>query len=193
MKILIIDNYDSFTYNIFQFIGDIIGIKPIVYYNDVININLIESIQPQKIIISPGPGTPYNKRDRGNCDKIIQKYYKEIPILGICMGHQIIAYNFGAKIVRCNEIMHGKTSTIDLKSSSIFKNIPPKINAMRYHSLIVERASLPICFDIIADFENKVIMGIKLKRYNCFGLQFHPESIGTDYGKKILTNFIEII
>jgi len=192
MKILIIDNYDSFTYNLFQYIGEIIGNEPIVFFNNKITKNMVNELMPDKIVISPGPGTPYIERDRGNCSEIIKAFYKSIPILGVCLGHQILAYTFKGRIINSSEIMHGKCSKINIYNSEIFSGLSRKIIGMRYHSLMVERETLPSCFNVIADLDNGTIMGLNLKNYSVYGLQFHPESIGTAEGKKILRNFILI-
>lgn len=184
--ILLIDNYDSFTYNLYQYIGEFAEVK--VVRNDEITINEIEELNPSGIVISPGPGTP---DDAGISIEVIQKLGHKIPILGICLGHQSIAQAFGGKIIRASEIYHGKTSKISVKGKDIFEGIPRKIDVMRYHSLIVENKSLPECFEIIgATVEDNIIMAIKHKDYKIYGLQFHPESIYTPKGKHIISNFV---
>jgi len=185
--ILLIDNYDSFTYNLYQYLCEL-NQQVEVYRNDKITISDIEKINPDYIVISPGPGRPENA---GICIDLIKKFYTKKPILGVCLGHQAIGYAFGAKIVNANKIVHGKTSNIFHKAKSIFKNISNPFKATRYHSLIIERESLPDEFEIIAETEDNIIMAIMHKKYNnLIGVQFHPESILTDEGKKILFNFL---
>lgn len=185
--ILLIDNYDSFTYNLYQYLSEFNqDIK--VFRNDKITIAEIEKLNPDYIIISPGPGVP---KDAGICVDVIKKFYKTKPILGVCLGHQAIGYAFGAKIVNAGKIVHGKVSNIFHKGKSILKNIPNPFKATRYHSLIIDRETLSSDFDIIAETEDNLIMGIVHKNYpNLIGVQFHPESILTEEGKKILFNFI---
>jgi anthranilate synthase/aminodeoxychorismate synthase-like glutamine amidotransferase len=189
---LIIDNYDSFTYNLFQYIGEIVGEEPTVRKNDEIDVAGIKRLCPLCIIISPGPGHPSVARDRGNCVEICRTFYETIPILGICMGHQILAYSFGANISNAPNIMHGKCSDVALTNDGLFKGIPKNIRGMRYHSLIVEKKSLPDCFDVNATTDNGLVMGIKIRNFPAYGLQFHPESIGTLHGKAILHNFVRL-
>jgi len=188
-KVLIIDNYDSFTYNLFQYVGEIRGEEPVVWKNDAIDIESTTRLNPLCCIISPGPGHPSVPRDRGNCSEFIRELYQTLPILGICMGHQILAYSFGADIVHAPEIMHGKTSKITHSGDTIFRGIPENIDVMRYHSLIVRKESLPKVFDVIAQTVEGLIMGIKMHDFPVYGLQFHPESIGTRYGKRSLIIF----
>jgi len=184
--ILLIDNYDSFTYNLYQYISEFAEVK--VVRNDEITIAEIEKLNPSGIVISPGPGTP---DDAGISLEVIKYFAPKIPILGICLGHQSIAQAFGGKIVRADEIYHGKRSRISVKGKDIFEGIPRKFDAMRYHSLVVENKSFPECLDVIGStIEGNVIMALKHKQYDVFGLQFHPESIYTQKGKHIVSNFI---
>jgi len=184
--ILLIDNYDSFTYNLYQYIGEFAKTK--VVRNDEITIEEIKKINPSGIVISPGPGTP---DDAGISIEVIQKLSDKFPILGICLGHQSIAQAFGGKVIRASEIYHGKTSKISVKGKDIFEGIPRKIDVMRYHSLIVENKSLPECLEVIgATVEGNIIMAVKHKEYEVYGLQFHPESIYTPKGKHIISNFV---
>lgn len=184
--ILLIDNYDSFTYNLYQYISEFAETK--VVRNDEITIDEIKKLNPSGIVISPGPGTP---DDAGISIEVIQKLGNTFPILGICLGHQSIAQAYGGKVVRADEIFHGKTSKITVKGKTIFEGIPRKIDVMRYHSLVVENKSLPDCLEIIGQtVEKNVIMAIKHKDYDVYGLQFHPESIYTPKGKHIISNFI---
>lgn len=186
--VLVIDNYDSFTYNLVQYLGEI-GANLKVYRNDKIDIKKIKKISPSHIVISPGPGGP---PDAGISNEVIREFCDKIPILGVCLGHQCIGYTFGAKIVRAKRIMHGKTSLIYHTGKHIFKKIKNPFEATRYHSLIIKPDTLPSSFEICAWTDKKEIMGIKHKQYKLFGVQFHPESILTYEGKKILKNFIEI-
>lgn len=184
--ILLIDNYDSFTYNLYQYIGEFAKVK--VVRNDVITIEEIEKLNPNGIVISPGPGTP---DDAGISIEVIQKLGHKYPILGICLGHQSIAEAYGGKVIRAEQIYHGKTSKISVKGKTIFEGIPRKIEVMRYHSLIVDNKSLPDCLDVIGStVEDNIIMALKHKEYEVYGLQFHPESIYTPKGKHIVSNFI---
>jgi anthranilate synthase component 2 len=191
-NVLIIDNYDSFTYNLFQYIGEITGDEPDVRKNDEIDAGSIKELNPLCIVISPGPGNPSIPRDRGACAEIIRASYQTVPLLGICMGHQILAYSFGANITHAPAILHGKCSDIVHTGDELFHGLPERIRVMRYHSLIVEEESLPRSFAVIARTNDDLIMGIKMRGFPAYGLQFHPESIGTTFGKAILHNFLRI-
>ena len=190
--ILLIDNYDSFTYNLVHYVEEL-DFDVEIYRNDKISLNKIKRLNPKKIIISPGPCTP---NEAGISINLIKKFYKDIPILGVCLGHQAIAQAFGAKIVKAKKIMHGKVSTMTNLGSRIFSGIPKKFNATRYHSLVVQNNTLPNDFKIISDtIDNgkKVIMGIEHNQYPCFGVQFHPESIATNpFGKKMIKNYLKL-
>ena len=186
--ILLIDNYDSFTFNVKHYLLEL-GEKVKVVRNDKITINKIIKLNPIAIVISPGPCTP---NEAGISLNIVSKLSFKIPILGICLGHQTIGQAFGAKIIKCKEIMHGKVDTINHFGHSIFKNVEKKFKATRYHSLIIDKRSMPKDFLITAETNNKIIMGIAHKKLPIFGLQFHPESIGTDMGKIILKNFLNL-
>ena len=186
MKILLIDNYDSFTYNLYHYLS-YFKCKVDVFRNDKIQIGEIEKNNYNKIVISPGPGNP---NQSGNCLKIVKHFYKNIPILGVCLGHQIIGQVFGGKIIRAKNLMHGKTSIIKHKKKGLFKNIQNNFNATRYHSLIVDRKFFPKDLIVTAETKNKTIMGLMHKNYNIHGFQFHPESISTKMGMKLIKNFI---
>lgn len=186
--ILLIDNYDSFTYNLVQYLGEL-GAKLKVYRNDKITLPEIKKIRPSHIVISPGPGRP---KDAGISNGVIKEFAKWVPILGVCLGHQCIAEVFGAKIIRAKRLMHGKTSMIHHDKKTIFKGVRCPFEATRYHSLIVERKSLPESLEIIAETKKKEIMAIKHRDLPVWGVQFHPESILTTEGKKILKNFIQM-
>ncbi len=190
--ILLIDNYDSFTYNLVHYVEEL-GQSVKVYRNDKISINKIARLNPKKIIISPGPCTP---NEAGICIELIKKFYKKIPILGVCLGHQSIGQAFGAKIIKSSIIMHGKTSIMRNLGSKIFRGLPEKFQATRYHSLIIKNGTLCDNFKITSDTldgKNRVIMAIEHKFYPCYGVQFHPESIASiPYGKKIINNFLKL-
>lgn len=186
--ILLIDNYDSFTYNLVQYLGEL-GEKLRVFRNDKISLRDIARLRPERIVISPGPGRP---KDAGISCALIRRFYAQIPILGVCLGHQCIGEVFGAKIVRARRLMHGKTSLIYHNGKTIFKGVKSPFVATRYHSLIVQRKNLPACLEVIARTRDKEIMGLKHRDFPVWGLQFHPESILTGEGKKILKNFIKV-
>lgn len=186
MRVLIIDNYDSFTYNLVQYLGEL-GADPFVSRNDEITLTDIKKLKPRKVIISPGPGTP---GDAGISSDVIREFSGKIPILGVCLGHQCIGEVFGGRVVRAGRIMHGKTSTVYHDKKAIFKGVKNPFEATRYHSLIVERKSLPKILAITARTKRKEIMGLKHKNHPTWGVQFHPESILTVEGKKILANFL---
>ncbi|MEM3551292.1 MAG: aminodeoxychorismate/anthranilate synthase component II [Candidatus Bathyarchaeia archaeon] len=190
MKVLVIDNYDSFVYNLVQYFGELEA-KPIVYRNDKLTLKKALEIKPDRIVISPGPGTPEESRYFGICSDILQTMSLKIPTLGVCLGHQGIAAVFGCKIVRAKKLMHGKTSLVKHDGECIFKNVKNPVKAMRYHSLAVEKNSLPKCLKVTAvALDDGEIMGIRHLTYPIEGVQFHPESILTEYGKKILENFL---
>jgi len=186
MKILVIDNYDSFTYNLVQLIASF-NCKVIVKLNDHIDVAMVGSIKPDKIVISPGPGRPENSL--ASID-VIKKFHLDIPILGVCLGHQAIAVCFGGKVVTAPTPVHGKTSGVKHFNYSVFKNLPQNFKVMRYHSLIVEKKSLPEVFQITAESDEGVIMGIEHKTHPLTGVQFHPESILTEYGNKMIENWL---
>ncbi|WP_400241619.1 aminodeoxychorismate/anthranilate synthase component II [Niallia sp. JL1B1071] len=184
--ILLIDNYDSFTYNLFQYLGEL-GEEIKVVRNDEISIDAIRHLNPERIVLSPGPGRPENA---GILIELIQTLYQEFPILGICLGHQAIGYAFGSEVVKASNVMHGKTSKLKVTNNSVFRNIEdPEV--MRYHSLVIKKDTLNEEFEVLANStDDNEIMAIKHKQYPLYGYQFHPESIGTDCGKQLLKNFI---
>lgn len=188
--ILIMDNYDSFTYNLYQLVGQIHS-DIIVKRNDEISIEKIRELNPDRIIISPGPGHPLNKRDFGICIQIIRELGDEIPILGVCLGHQGIFTAFGGEIIR-TEPVHGKTSQIFHNGHHIFQGIKNPLLAARYHSLLCNHQKIPNCMEIIARTQDGMIMGIKHREKPIIGLQFHPESVGTSEGHILLKNFMEM-
>jgi len=186
MKIILIDNYDSFTFNLFHYLSSL-KVYVDVVRNDKITSNEILKKKYNKIVISPGPGNP---NQSGNCLKIVKSLHKNLPILGVCLGHQIIGQVFGSKIIQAKKLMHGKTSTIISKKTGILKNLPKNFEATRYHSLIIEKKTLSKDLEITAETKGGLIMGVKHKKFNVHGVQFHPESIKTKLGMRILKNFI---
>ncbi len=186
--ILMIDNYDSFTYNLVQYLGELkADLK--VFRNDAITIAKIKKIRPERIVISPGPGRP---EDAGCSVEIIREFAGRIPILGVCLGHQAIGFAYGGKIIQAKELMHGKTSQIYHDKANLFKSLSNPFEATRYHSLVIERTSIPACLDVTAWTQDKEIMGVKHKKYSVWGVQFHPESILTKSGYTILKNFLSL-
>jgi anthranilate synthase component 2 len=186
MKILLIDNYDSFTFNLYHYLSSL-KMKVDVIRNDKITSKEILKNKYNKIVISPGPGNP---NQSGNCLDILKTLHKEIPFLGVCLGHQIIGQVFDSKIVQAKKLMHGKTSKIKSRKIGILKNLPKSFEATRYHSLIIDKKTLSKDLEITAETDDGLIMGVQHKQYNIHGVQFHPESIKTKLGMKILRNFI---
>ncbi|MBI1977642.1 MAG: aminodeoxychorismate/anthranilate synthase component II [Candidatus Omnitrophica bacterium] len=186
--ILMIDNYDSFTYNLVQYLSEL-GARVVVYRNDKITLRAIHKLKPKKIVISPGPGTP---DEASISNDLIREFSGTIPILGVCLGHQCIGQVFGGKIVRAKKIMHGKVSEIYHNKKWIFRGIENPFTATRYHSLLIETKSLPSVLELTAWTKDKEIMGVRHKTHPTFGVQFHPESILTLEGKKVLKNFLEV-
>ncbi len=186
--ILVIDNYDSFTYNLVQYLGEL-GAEPIAVRNDEITIEDIENLAPQQIVISPGPGVPDTA---GITLETIHTFAGKIPILGVCLGHQAIGQAFGGKVVRAPYLMHGKTSEICHDGQTLFEGLPYRFTATRYHSLIVDRDTVPPVLEISATTPDGLIMGLRHKEFICEGVQFHPESIMTPVGKQLLSNFLKL-
>ena len=187
-KIILIDNYDSFTFNLYHYLSSL-KINVDVIRNDQISSKEIVKRKYNKIVISPGPGNP---NQSGNCLKIVKSLYKKIPILGVCLGHQIIGQVFGSRIIQTKKLMHGKTSKIMSKKTGVLKNLPKTFEATRYHSLIIDKKTLSKDLEITAETKDGLIMAVRHKKYNVHGVQFHPESIKTKLGIKILKNFIKI-
>lgn len=186
--ILVIDNYDSFTYNLVQYLGEL-GQEIVVKRNDEIDLNGIKELAPDHILISPGPCTP---NEAGISLAVIERFKGEIPIMGVCLGHQAIGQAFGGEVVRAETLMHGKTSLIHHDGAGLFEGLPSPFTATRYHSLIVRRESLPDCFEITAWTDRGEIMGLRHKQYPIEGVQFHPESIITEHGHRMLSNFLKM-
>ena len=186
--IVLIDNYDSFTYNLVQYLGEL-GEDVRVYRNDKISIEQIESLKPSRIVVSPGPCTP---NEAGISVETMKHFAGRLPLLGVCLGHQSLAVAFGGEVVRAMRLMHGKTSPIQHDGRTIFRQLPNPFDATRYHSLIVNRSSLPACFEVSAETAEGEIMGMRHKSLGVEGVQFHPESILTAAGKDLLRNFLKL-
>ena len=186
--ILLLDNYDSFTYNLAQYLGEL-GCTLEVHRNDKISVEQIVRLKPDKIVISPGPCTP---QEAGISVELVEELPEKFPILGVCLGHQAIGAAFGAKIIRAPKLFHGKTSEIEHDGKGIFHSLPNPFTATRYHSLIVERKSLPHELEVSAETKDGVIMGLRHRRYKVDGVQFHPESVLTESGKHLLRNFLSV-
>lgn len=188
MKVILLDNYDSFTYNLLHYLGEL-GCEVTVYRNDVISAGELIAMKPDAMVISPGPGTP---QDSGICLELVEKASGSIPLLGVCLGMQAMGEAFGGRIIRAPQPMHGKISAIYHEGRTVFNNLPIPFNATRYHSLIVERASLPDCLEVTAvTADDGLIMGLSHKEHNTHGVQFHPESIASEHGHKLIRNFLE--
>jgi len=184
--ILVLDNYDSFTYNLVQYFGEL-GAELVVRRNDRTTIDEVEELRPEKICISPGPGTP---DEAGISNDLIRHFGPRIPVLGVCLGHQCIGQVYGGEVVRADRIMHGKTSPILHEGDGVFRGLPIPFEATRYHSLIVRRETLPDELEVVAETSDREIMGLRHRKYPVHGVQFHPESIMTGEGKKLLANFL---
>ena len=193
--LLVIDNYDSFTFNLVQYLGELACDHPVasqirVERNDALSLNEIRDLAPEAILLSPGPGDPYQS---GVCLEVLTELAPDIPTLGVCLGHQALAQVYGAKVVRAHELMHGKTSNVLHKGDGVFSGLPQPLIATRYHSLIAERKTLPDCLEITAWLDDGTIMGLRHREYlHLQGVQFHPESVLTEGGHKLLSNFLSI-
>ncbi len=193
MKILVIDNYDSFVYNIAQILGEL-GAEPIVVRNDKITVEQVRAMNPDGIVISPGPGHPADRKYFGVCTDVIREIGQKTPILGVCLGHQGIVHAFGGKVINAKKVRHGKTSPIQYSSNRLFENVANPFKATRYHSLVAEQDTIPNCLEVTARaLDDGEIMGIKHKEYPIEGVQFHPESVLTGEGRKMLQNFITMV
>ena len=183
---MVIDNYDSFTYNLVQYLGEL-GAEPIVHRNDAVSVEGVEALDPDAILISPGPGRP---EDAGISNDVIERLGPRIPLFGVCLGHQCIGEVFGGVVVRAAQVMHGKTSQVHHRGVGVMAGLPEPFEATRYHSLIVERASLPDVLEVTAETADGVIMGLRHREFPIEGVQFHPESILTSVGRELLANFL---
>ncbi|HKK19291.1 MAG TPA: aminodeoxychorismate/anthranilate synthase component II [Opitutales bacterium] len=186
--LLVIDNYDSFTYNLVQYFGQL-GVEQQIFRNDAITVEEALALDPERVMISPGPCSP---NEAGVSLAMIEAFAGKKPLLGVCLGHQCIGQYFGGKVIRADNLMHGKTSPVTHRDSDIFKGLPNPMEATRYHSLIVERGSLPDCLEVTAETAEGEIMGLAHKELPLWGVQFHPESIATEQGMKMLENFLEL-
>ncbi len=192
MKVLVIDNYDSFVYNLVQYIGELGG-DPVVYRNDQITLAEAVKMAPAKIVISPGPGDPQDPKYFGTWPGILKEMSPTVPTLGVCRGHQGIIANYGGKVVRAGQVVHGKPSVIEHDGRGLFKGIESPLEATRYHSLVGEKGSIPDCLEVTAvSLDDGEIMGVRHVEYPIEGVQFHPESILTTSGKRMITNFLEM-
>jgi anthranilate synthase component II len=185
--LLLIDNYDSFTYNLAQYLGEL-GADVHVYRNDAITLEQISAWRPERIVISPGPCTP---NEAGISVPLVQRFAGDIPILGVCLGHQAVGQAFGGRIVRAQRVMHGKMSAIEHRSEGVFAGLASPFTATRYHSLVIERSSMPECLEITAESEDGEIMGVRHREFTVQGVQFHPEAILTEHGHALLSNFLK--
>jgi len=188
---LIVDNYDSFVYNIAHYVAEL-GSRPLVLRNDEVTVKMVERIRPDRIIISPGPGHPADPRDVGNSPDIVREFAPRVPLLGVCLGHQIIGHVFGASIRRAKTIKHGKTSQIRHYGGPLYLGIPEVFTAMRYHSLVVDNLPDVLAAEAVS-LDDGEIMGIRHVEYPTYGVQFHPESVGTPLGKRIIKNFLDLV
>jgi len=190
-RVLVIDNYDSFTYNLVQELAEL-GAEPTVARNDAWTLEQVRDFAPDGIVISPGPGSPENARDIGISNDVIRDLGPRIPLLGVCLGHQCIGYVFGARVVRAPELLHGKTSQIYHRGEGVLDGLPIPFEATRYHSLIVERASLPHELKVTAETHDEIVMAVRHREYPIEGVQFHPESVLTTEGMRLLRNFLKL-
>jgi anthranilate synthase component II len=191
MKVLVIDNYDSFVYNLVQYIGEL-GPETIVYRNDQVTLQQVKALKPDRIVLSPGPGNPEDEHNFGVCKQILQQISREVPTLGVCLGHQGIISTFGGKVVSAKKLMHGKTSQIKHDGQGIFRGVQNPFTATRYHSLAGDKPSIPACLEVTAvAVDDGEVMGVRHAEYPIEGIQFHPESILCEEGKLIIKNFLE--
>ena len=190
MRVLVIDNYDSFTYNLVQYLGEL-GAEPVVYRNDALTLERVRELAPDCIVISPGPGRPEDERYFGICARVLREVSPVVPTLGVCLGHQGIGVVFGGRVGPAKELRHGKTSRIFHDGRGVFRGLPDGFPAARYHSLVIERASLPDELELSAVSDDGEVMGVRHRRLPIEGVQFHPESVLTPHGKRLLRNFLE--
>lgn len=189
MRTVILDNYDSFTFNLYQYIGEL-DERPLVIRNDQISLAGLTALRPDRVIVSPGPGRPEDPAYFGVCTQVIRALDHAIPLLGVCLGHQGIIHAFGGRIVRAPQVMHGKTSVVVHDGRGVYVDLPPSVTVMRYHSLVGDAGALPDCLEVTARTTDGVLMGVRHRDYPIEGIQFHPESIGTPVGKQLLRNFL---
>jgi anthranilate synthase component 2 len=192
MKVAILDNYDSFTYNLYQYVAELVGERPMVFRNDELTFEQFQDKAPDAVIISPGPGNPENPKYFGICKQVITDMGPSVPVLGVCLGHQGIIYAYGGRVVRAPQPMHGKTSIVYHNNQGILKGLRNGFEVMRYHSLVGEKETLPATLEVTAKTWDEVIMAVQHREHPIYGIQFHPESIGTPMGKKILRKFLDL-
>jgi anthranilate synthase/aminodeoxychorismate synthase-like glutamine amidotransferase len=192
MKVAILDNYDSFTYNLYQYVAELVGDRPMVFRNDELTFEQFQDKAPDAVIISPGPGNPENPKYFGICKQVITDMGPTVPVLGVCLGHQGIIYAYGGRVVRAPQPMHGKTSIVYHNNQGILKGLRNGFEVMRYHSLVGEKETLPATLEVTAKTWDEVIMAVQHREHPIYGIQFHPESIGTPMGKKILRKFLDL-
>jgi anthranilate synthase/aminodeoxychorismate synthase-like glutamine amidotransferase len=185
-KVLVVDNYDSFVYNLVQYVGEL-GAEPVVHRHDALTLEQVEALEPEAILISPGPGRP---EDAGLSNQIIERFAGRVPILGVCLGHQCIGQVYGGEVVRAEQVMHGKTSAIRHQGSGVFAGLPDPFEATRYHSLVVAADSVPATLEVTATTDDGVVMGLRHREHDVEGVQFHPESILTELGRDLLRTFL---
>ena len=185
-RVLVIDNYDSFVYNLVQYLGEL-GAEPLVHRHDELSVPELEALEPDAVLISPGPGTP---DDAGVSNEVITTFAGRVPVLGVCLGHQCLGQVYGGEVVRAPQVMHGKTSLIRHTGTGVFAGLPQPLEATRYHSLVVDRASVPDCLEVTAETDDGVVMGLRHRELAVEGVQFHPESILTVGGHDLLRNFL---
>ncbi|HVL86608.1 MAG TPA: aminodeoxychorismate/anthranilate synthase component II [Candidatus Thermoplasmatota archaeon] len=190
MKVLVLDNYDSFTFNLVQYLGEL-GVEPVVRRNDAITLDEARRLAPRGVVISPGPGDPANPRDFGVCADVLTKLSPEVPTLGVCLGLQGFAHVYGGKVVRAPRLMHGKASLVHHDGKGVFRGVPSPFKAARYHSLVVDEQSLPSEIEVTARTPEGELMGARHRRFPIEGVQFHPESVLTEHGKRMIGNFLE--
>lgn len=190
MRILVIDNYDSFTHNLVQYLGEL-GAEPVVFRNDVLDLAGVRELSCEGIVISPGPGHPAERRYFGVCADVLREVSPWVPTLGVCLGHQGIGLLFGGRIVGASQLRHGKTSRIYHDGRGVFRGLPNGFRAARYHSLVLDRSSLPEVLELSAESDDGEVMGVRHRHFPIEGIQFHPESVLTEHGKRILANFLE--
>ncbi len=192
LRVVIVDNYDSYAYNLFQRIGELTGAEARVVRNDQLTLAELEALQPTHVVISPGPGNPEDPAYFGICREVILTLGKRVPVLGVCLGHQGIGAAFGGRVVRAPQVMHGKTSRIRHDGSGVFSQLPDPCEVMRYHSLMIAPDTMPACLRVTARTEDGIVMGVEHREFPIHGVQFHPESIGTPEGTTMLANFLRM-
>ncbi|MDB4938132.1 MAG: Anthranilate synthase, amidotransferase component [Labilithrix sp.] len=191
MTTLVIDNYDSFTWNLVQLVGAL-GERPVVFRNDAIDIARIRELAPSRIILSPGPGHPADPSRVGVCRAVVTELGRHVPVLGVCLGHQLIVHEYGGRVIRAPEVMHGKTSSVHHEGDGILAGLPRPFEAMRYHSLVAEPSTIPACLTVTAWCKDGTVMGVRHRHHPVFGVQFHPESIGTSSGRALVAAFLDV-